>query len=62
MSVTRRIDLKRTRDGTFFCFGLNPSPAYSYYQEHTGQPIAEPIVGLLAAGGRKPGGLTWFKS
>ena len=55
------IDLKRAIDGTFFCFEVNPSPAYSYYQEHTGQPIAEAIVRLLAdvatAGGR-----TWSKS
>jgi glutathione synthase/RimK-type ligase-like ATP-grasp enzyme len=48
------IDLKRTADGTFFCFEVNPSPAYSYFQEHTGQPIAEAIVRLLAGGGASP--------
>ena len=44
------IDLRRTPEGMFHCFEVNPSPAYSYYQEHTGQPIAEAIVDLLATG------------
>lgn len=42
------IDLKRSDDGTYYCFEVNPSPAYSYYQEHTGQPIAEALVRYLA--------------
>ncbi len=41
------IDLKRLADGTYYCFEVNPSPAYSYYQGYTGQPIAEAIVRLL---------------
>lgn len=41
------IDLKRTPEGRYFCFEVNPSPAYSYYQEHTGQPIADAIVDYL---------------
>ncbi|GKS59667.1 hypothetical protein YTPLAS18_31940 [Nitrospira sp.] len=41
------IDLKRTPEGEYYCFEVNPSPAYSYYQEHTGQPIAEAIVDYL---------------
>ena len=45
------IDLKRTDDGDWYCFEVNPSPAYSYYQEHTGQPIAAAIVRYLAARG-----------
>jgi glutathione synthase/RimK-type ligase-like ATP-grasp enzyme len=44
------IDLRRTPEGAFHCFEANPSPAYSYYQEQTGQPIAEAIVDLLATG------------
>jgi hypothetical protein len=43
------IDLRRTPDGAWVCFEVNPSPAYSYYQEHTGQPIAESLVAWLAA-------------
>ena len=42
------IDLKRAVDGTFFCFEVNPSPAYSYYQDQTGQPIADALVDYLA--------------
>lgn len=45
------IDLKRSDDGEWYCFEVNPSPAYSYYQEHTGQPIAAAIVRYLAAPG-----------
>ena len=42
------IDLKRTPDDQYYCFEVNPSPAFSYYQEHTGQPIADAIVAYLA--------------
>lgn len=42
------IDLKRTAAGEYVCFEVNPSPAYSYYQEHTGQPIAQAVVCYLA--------------
>jgi hypothetical protein len=51
--VLAGIDLKRTPDGTWYCFEVNPSPAYSYYQNATGQPIADALVRLLAAGERE---------
>jgi len=41
------IDLKRTPDNEYYCFEVNPSPGYSYYQEVTGQPIATAIVEYL---------------
>jgi glutathione synthase/RimK-type ligase-like ATP-grasp enzyme len=41
------IDLKLTPAGEYYCFEVNPSPAYSYYQEHSGQPIAEAIIDYL---------------
>lgn len=41
------IDLKQTPRGEFYCFEVNPSPAYSYYQEQSGQPIAEALVRYL---------------
>jgi hypothetical protein len=41
------IDLKRTPAGDYYCFEANPSPAYSYYQENTGQDIALAIVNYL---------------
>ena len=42
------IDLKRAGDGRYYCFEVNPSPAYSYYQENAGQPIAAALVRFLA--------------
>jgi glutathione synthase/RimK-type ligase-like ATP-grasp enzyme len=41
------IDLKRTPDDDYYCFEVNPSPGFSYYQEATGQPIATAIVAYL---------------
>jgi glutathione synthase/RimK-type ligase-like ATP-grasp enzyme len=41
------IDLKRTPDGAYYCFEVNPSPAYSYYQQNSGQDIATAIVKYL---------------
>jgi glutathione synthase/RimK-type ligase-like ATP-grasp enzyme len=42
------IDLKLRERGEPVCFEVNPSPAYSYYQESTGQPIARALVEYLA--------------
>ncbi|HMS17347.1 MAG TPA: ATP-grasp domain-containing protein [Planctomycetota bacterium] len=42
------IDFKRTPDGRFVCFEVNPCPAFSFYEEHTGQPIAAAVAELLA--------------
>lgn len=41
------IDLKRTPEGIWYCFEVNPMPAFSYYEEQTGQPIARTIVEYL---------------
>lgn len=43
------IDLRRTPEGEWFCFEVNPSPAFTYYQEATGQPIGSAIARLLVA-------------
>lgn len=42
------IDLRITPDGDVYCFEVNPSPAYSYYEAHTGQPIAAAVARHLA--------------
>jgi glutathione synthase/RimK-type ligase-like ATP-grasp enzyme len=42
------IDLKRTSQDEWYCFEVNPSPGYSYFQDQTGQPIAEALVRYLA--------------
>jgi glutathione synthase/RimK-type ligase-like ATP-grasp enzyme len=42
------IDLRMTPAGEAVCFEVNPSPVYSYYEAHTGQPIAAAIARYLA--------------
>jgi glutathione synthase/RimK-type ligase-like ATP-grasp enzyme len=44
------IDLFRTMDGVYYCFEVNPSPGFSYYQANTGQDIASAIVTYLEYG------------
>jgi glutathione synthase/RimK-type ligase-like ATP-grasp enzyme len=44
------IDLRYHPAGRWFCFEVNPSPAHSYYQDETGQPIDAAIARLLIAG------------
>lgn len=38
------IDLKVTPDDEVYCFEVNPSPAFSYYQGHTDQPISRAVA------------------
>ena len=42
------IDLKITPENQVFCFEVNPSPAFSYYEANTGQPIAHAVARYLA--------------
>ncbi len=42
------IDLKVTPDDQVYCFEVNPSPAFSYYELSTGQPIARALARYLA--------------
>jgi hypothetical protein len=42
------IDLRRTVEGEWYCFEVNPWSAFSYYESATHQPIAEAIAALLA--------------
>jgi RimK-like ATP-grasp domain len=44
------IDLRRSPEGDWYCFEVNPSPAFTYYQEATDQPISQAIARLLATG------------
>ncbi len=44
------IDLRRTPDGEWYCFEVNPSPGFTFYEAATGQPIADAIARLLATG------------
>jgi RimK-like ATP-grasp domain len=42
------IDLKVTPDNRVYCFEVNPSPAFSYYEANTGQPISSAVADYLA--------------
>lgn len=41
------IDLRISDDGSAWCFEVNPCPGFSYYESHTGQPIAEALCRYL---------------
>ncbi|MFT5701124.1 MAG: glutathione synthase/RimK-type ligase-like ATP-grasp enzyme [Desulforhopalus sp.] len=41
------IDLRITPSGDIYCFEVNPSPAFSVYENATGQPIANAIAKYL---------------
>jgi glutathione synthase/RimK-type ligase-like ATP-grasp enzyme len=45
------IDLRCTPDGEWYCFEVNPSPGFAYYERATGQPISQAIARLLAGVG-----------
>lgn len=41
------IDLRFAPDGAVYCFEVNPCPGYTYYEAHTGQPIAARLAEYL---------------
>jgi hypothetical protein len=47
------IDLRCTPDGEWYCFEVNPSPGFAYYERATGQPISAAIARLLAGAGAR---------
>jgi predicted ATP-grasp superfamily ATP-dependent carboligase len=42
------IDLRITPDNRVFCFEINPSPGYSYFEANTGQQISKALAEYLA--------------
>jgi RimK-like ATP-grasp domain len=44
------IDFKLSPSGEAICFEVNPSPAFSYYELSTGQPIARAVARYLLGG------------
>jgi glutathione synthase/RimK-type ligase-like ATP-grasp enzyme len=44
------LDLRCTPEGEWYCFEVNPSPAFTCFEQRTGQPIAEAVARLLACG------------
>jgi glutathione synthase/RimK-type ligase-like ATP-grasp enzyme len=41
------VDLRLTPSGQWYCFEVNTSPAFSWFESYTGQPIGETIARLL---------------
>jgi hypothetical protein len=48
------IDLRRTPEDRWYCFEVNPSPGFTYYQEETQHPIDHAIAQLLIDAPRPP--------
>jgi hypothetical protein len=42
------IDLKITPENQVYCFEVNPSPAFSYYESQTDQPISRAVADYLS--------------
>ena len=48
--VMSGIDLRRTLDGDYACFEVNTSPAFTFYENYTGQRIGDAVADLLCQG------------
>ena len=44
------IDLMETPDGDYYCFEVNPSPGFLFYERQSGQPISAALADLLYQG------------
>lgn len=53
--VLSGIDLRRTPNGEYYCFEVNPSPGFLFYERSTGQPISEAVAHLLRGRASAPG-------
>jgi len=42
------VDLRRSPEGEWYCFEVNPSPGFSYYEAHTQAAISPAVARLLA--------------
>ena len=42
------IDLRRTSDDVWYCFEVNTAPAFTYFEQMTGQPLTAAVAQLLA--------------
>jgi glutathione synthase/RimK-type ligase-like ATP-grasp enzyme len=46
------LDLRQDPDGNWYCFEVNPSPGFTYFEKATGQPISAAVARLLASAPR----------
>lgn len=44
------VDLRRTPAGEYYCFEVNPSPAFTFYESYTQQQIGYALAKLLSQG------------
>ena len=42
------IDLRRTEADAWYCFEVNPAPAFTWFERNTGQPLTAAVAHLLA--------------
>jgi glutathione synthase/RimK-type ligase-like ATP-grasp enzyme len=45
--VVAGLDLRQSPDGRWYCFEVNPSPAFTYYESPTSRSIADAVASLL---------------
>jgi glutathione synthase/RimK-type ligase-like ATP-grasp enzyme len=48
------IDLMHTPDDEWYCFEVNPSPAYTYFQSHSGLPLSQALARYIQDSDRLP--------
>jgi glutathione synthase/RimK-type ligase-like ATP-grasp enzyme len=48
--VLSGIDLRRTPAGEYYCFEVNTSPGFTFYQENASCPIGDALVDILSNG------------
>ncbi len=48
--VIAGVDLRRHLDGEYYCFEVNPTPGFMFYQQYTGQRIGDALVDTLLRG------------
>lgn len=48
------VDLRETPSGEYYCFEVNPSPGFLYYERGSGQPISSSLANLLHRGTAAP--------
>lgn len=48
------IDLRRTPDGDWYCFEVNPAPAFTYYEGGPNPRVARAVAKLLASAPTEP--------
>jgi len=48
--IAAGVDLRRGLDGRWYCFEANPNPAFAFYEQFTGQRIADGLIDALLDG------------